>query len=325
MRSLNPFLQSPRDHRIECLNRIVSILLQGLALHSFCHDENEFEKFQASLRKLREQLTQADDDDSKLLLAGSAIRTLEEHSAAAANAVAARQNQMESAMALVSESLLKVAQIGEAQALELKESERDVASARKSSDMAAARERLATCLEDIRLRVLSRNETTPLPSQSWSDSEVDSVTGLPDSRKAVDAIVAAWSRREEYSVAVFAVRRLETINTRFGFETGDDILRVLTGHLTGLFAETRLLFRWRGPCLLGLIEKKLEPRIIAESQRLASTRLQHSITKKDREVILPISLVWTLVPLVAKNLEAMLHRLDELTTNRLREESYFGR
>jgi hypothetical protein len=55
------------------LNRIISVLLQGLALHSFCHDEGEFGVFQQSLRKLRDQFAVADDDDSRLLLAGSAI------------------------------------------------------------------------------------------------------------------------------------------------------------------------------------------------------------------------------------------------------------
>ena len=76
MLSINPFLQTtPQDHQIDSLNRTITMLLQGIALHSFCHDESEFGVFQSSLRKLRDQMAVTEDEDSKLLLAGSAIRT----------------------------------------------------------------------------------------------------------------------------------------------------------------------------------------------------------------------------------------------------------
>jgi len=323
MLSINPFLHSPRDRHIDSLNRIISVLLQGLALHSFCHDEGEFELFQRSLRKLRDQFATTEDDDSKLLLAGSAIRTLEEHSLAASQAIAARQNELEGAIALLSDSLLTVSHASETQALELKESERDVAQARHSDDMMAARERLVACLEDIRIEVLQRDQT-PTLAASPVGADIDAVTGLPGSRRAVDAIMAAWNRREHYNAAVFAVRRLDTINMRFGFEAGDEILRVMSGHLTGFFAATRLLFRWRGPYLLGLVEKGTDPRISAELKRFAATKLQHSLTQKHREVILPISMICALIPLEAKSIEEMIRRLDELAKNGLHQDRSFA-
>jgi GGDEF domain-containing protein len=104
---------------------------------------------------------------------------------------------------------------------------------------------------------------------------------------------------------------------RFGFRAGDEILRHVGEHLSGFFAESRLLFRWRGPYLLGLIGKKADPRISLELQRLASMRLQHSLTTRGRELTLPISMNWTLIPLEAKSVEGMIHNLDELTTRRL--------
>jgi GGDEF domain-containing protein len=322
MLSINPFVHTPRDLQIDSLNRIISVLLQGLALHSFCHDEGEFEDFQRSLRKLRDQFATADDDDSKLLLAGAAIRTLEEHSLAASRALATRQNELEGAIALLSDSLLTVSHASETQALELKESERDVALARQTHDMIAARERLTFCLEDIRIQVVKREQTPSLP-YSDAGADIDTVTGLPGSRQAIDAIIAAWNRREDYNAAVFAVRRLDTINLRFGFEAGDEILRVMSGHLNGFFAATRLLFRWRGPYLLGLVAKGTAPRISAELQRFTAMKLQHSLTRKDREVILPVSMICALVPLQAKSIEDMIRSLDELTKNGLHQERSF--
>ena len=322
MLSINPFLQTPRDRRIDSLNRIISVLLQGISLHSFCYDEVEFGRFQRSLRKLRVEVELVDDDDSAMILAGSAIRTLEEHSAALEKTIASRQNDLEAAMALLSDSLLTVSSVGETLALELKESERDIALARQPGDAVVARERLTRCLEDIRIRVLRRNDAAPLSSQTYAENEIDAVTGLPDSRKAVDAIVAAWDRRDEYLAAVFAVRRLDAINTRFGFQAGDEVLRAISDQLATVFARNHVLFRWRGPYLVALIDRKsAESRVTPELQRLASTRLQHTLAMKDREVLLSVSLVWALVPLQAKSIDDMVRSLDELTTIRLRHET----
>jgi GGDEF domain-containing protein len=320
MLSINPFLQTPRDHRIDSLNRVISVLLQGLALHSFSHDEAEFDVFQRALRKLREEISRVDDDDSALILAGSAIRILEEHRGAAERSVAARQNELEAAMALISDSLLQVGHVSEALTLELKESERDIAAARQPAELASARARLAKCLEEIRLRAMRRNDSALVSARTYSDNEIDAVTGLPDSRQAMDALTAAWDQREDFQAAVFAVRRLDMINARYGFRAGDEVLRVSSDHVAGLFGEHSLLFRWRGPFLFALIDKRSEAsRVVQELQRLASTRLQHTLAVKDREVMLSISMVWTLVALDAKNIEEMVRTLDDLTTMQLRQ------
>ncbi len=307
--------------RAEALNRVISLLFQGIALYSFSFDTVEFEIFQRAMRKLREEIAAVDDEDSALILAGSAIRTLEEHSSASETAITARQDEMEAALALVSDSLLKVGHISEALALELKESERDVASARKPEDAATARARLSRCLEEIRISVLRRNEGALLCSQIYQDNEIDALTGLPDSRKAIDAISAAWDRRDHYNAAVFGVRRFDTINARYGFKAGDEVLRVMSSSLADVFQD-HLFFRWRGPYLLALIDKTSSESVVApELKRLAAARLQHTIALKDREVMLTISIAWKLVPLEAKSIEDMIHQLDELTTIRLRQEA----
>jgi hypothetical protein len=97
----------------------------------------------------------------------------------------------------------------------------------------------------------------------------------------------------------------------------------MSGHLNGFFAATRLLFRWRGPYLLGLVAKGTAPRISAELQRFTAMKLQHSLTRKDREVILPVSMICALVPLQAKSIEDMIRSLDELTKNGLHQERSF--
>ncbi len=321
MLSINPFLHAPRERREDARSRVISILLQGIALHSFSHDEGEFEVFQGALHKLRDEIPKVGDEDSVLLLAGSAIRTLEDHTASTERAVAARQDEMAAAMALISDALLKISMVNETLGVELKESERDIAMARRPGDLRSARARLSKCLEEIRIRVLRRSEAVLLSPHACSEGEIDSLTGLPDSRKAVDAITAAWEWRDGYKVVVFGVRRLDAINARYGFQAGDEMLRLMSRHLVSIFPEKSLLFRWRGPYVLSLIDRKhSERRIAAELQRLTSARFQSTLAVRDREIMLSISIGWLQAPLEAKNVEEMIQSLDELTTIRLRQE-----
>lgn len=321
MLSINTFLSSPKDSRIDALNRVISVLLQGMSLHSFCHDENEFAGFQRSLRRLREEIQSVHDEDTALILAGSAIRTLEEHSSSAMRAVAEKQKDMECALELVSQSLLTVSQASDADAAELRESARDLTAARTVTGLGAAQIRLSTCLERIRLHVQRANEALQMPPRAGASAETDPVTGLPDSRIAMDALAAAWTQRQHYFAALFGVQRLNTVSTRYGFQAGDEMLRVMTQHLGSYFENDHLLFRWRGPCLLALLDKKAgETRITADLQRLVSARLEHTISKNSRQITLPVSICWGMVPLDANGIEEMIQHLDDFSVNRLYQE-----
>lgn len=321
MMSIHTFLHAPKDSRTDALNRVISILLQGMALHSFCHDEPEYANFQRSLRRLREEIQSVRDEDTALILAGSAIRTLEEHSNSAMVAVAAKQRDLEDALELVSQSLLTVSQCPEEDAAELKKSEKQLTSACTVAEVAAAQARLSACLERIRLHVQRAKEAAQMPSRAGTSAETDPVTGLPDSRIAMDAVAAVWSQRQHYCAALFGAQRLSTVSARYGFQAGDEMLRVMTQHLEGYFEHDHLLFRWRGPCLLALLDRRAgDARLTADLQRLVSVRLEHTISKNSRQITLPVSICWGMVPLEASGIEDMIQHLDDFSVNRLYQE-----
>ena len=115
MTTLSPFLKGSRketirsDRKAEALNRVVSLLLQGISLHAFQFDPIATETFQVSIRKLRTELESVDDEASALLMAAAAIRLLEENNGAAEAHLQARQNELEKVVALLSDGLLEVA------------------------------------------------------------------------------------------------------------------------------------------------------------------------------------------------------------------------
>jgi GGDEF domain-containing protein len=307
--------QSPRDQRTESLNRVISMLLQGLALQNFCSDDEEFEAFQRKVRKLREEISKIDDEDTGLLVVGSSARAPDRGDAAE---LTPRQKDIQAAVSMISESLLSVARPPELQAQALRESEHDVTSARTSDEIAAAAARLSACLDSIRTQILRRNDAALLPSQSYAPSDIDLVTGLPDARQAMDALSAAWKHRKRYCVAVFGIRRLDAINQRFGFQAGDESLRVVTQHLAEYFARDYLLFRWRGPCLLCVMEKKLPmPLIVAEVKRVAGMRLQQAMTMKNRDAIVAISMTCNIISLETDSIDDVVAKIEEFLVSLL--------
>jgi len=150
--------------------------------------------------------------------------------------------------------------------------------------------------------------------------ETDGVTGLPDSVHGAAAIAEVWKHRDDYYVGIFAAERLETINMRFGFQAGDQVLHALSHHIAQQSLAGDQLFRWRGPCIVVLVQRRLpEAHVKAEMTRAASSRLEHSISIKDRDAIVSVSTAWNLFKLSsARNLEQLIGRLNDFAATRAR-------
>jgi GGDEF domain-containing protein len=321
MTTLSPFLNGMRkgaaaDRKAEALGRVVSILLQGIARHSFDSDSPESEGFQAEVRKIRTEFDQVSDEDSALLLAGAAIRLMDEHNQQAQAQARARQNEFEATIGLLTEALLDVSRAGAGTLVSFRDMERDLASASTAEGLRNARERLERAVEGVRDEV-----TNPMKAigAKIPQGKADPVTGLPDYGFAAGAIAEVWGRREDYFAALFAAERLETINTRFGFQAGDEVLQVLSRHTARNLAPGDRLFRWRGPCLMALMKRDASEGFVAnELARLSLAKIEHAISLKGREVMLPISTTWNLLSLgAASGIEELLTRMNAFAASRV--------
>lgn len=293
------------------------MLLHGLALQSYCLDDSEFDGFQRKVRNLRDEIAHIGGEDAAVPAAAAAPGDGE---TGALPQAAHRQSALETAIAAVSESLLALARATDSQAHALRQSEHELMTATQGDELAGAAARLSVCLDGIRNQILRKSDTLLMPSQHYSACDVDSATGLPDARQAMDALAEAWKHRRSYCAAIFGVRRLNAINARFGYQAGDDVLRSVTQHLAEYFAREYLLFRWRGPCVLCIMEKKMPlPLIAAEVRRVASMRLEQTMTMKSRDAIVAISLSCSLISLEADSFEQVIARLEEFLNSQILE------
>ncbi len=332
MITLSPFLKargrddhddkeiSRAEKQAEALNRIVSILLQGISLHGFNYDPLAAVSFENSVRKLRMEFEEASDEAAAMLIAGNAIRLMEDYNRTAERHLAARQNEMEAVLAMLSEALLEASRATPEFLIRLKEIERDISLSTRPDSVAAARSRLAQCLSDLRV-ASAADGPFQHSGQTFGETDTDPVTGLPNVAFATAAIGKIWNRRMDYYAVTFAVERLETVNLRFGFQAGDQMLRRLSEHIARQLISSDQLFRWRGPCLMMLVERRLpETLVAAEISRITPVRLESAIAVRDREVMVPISAAWHLVPLSGVNsLDELARKLNEFAGSRSRQ------
>jgi GGDEF domain-containing protein len=328
MLSIKEFLDHPPP---DVARRIVPILLHGIAIHSFAHNAQETANFQNELRRIRMDFEKTPDPDTALLLVGAAVRCLEEHNASAECFLQAERQHQQNVISLLTESLLKVSRGSEQAAGDLKRIESEMRTPLDAGDYATLRQRLERCLYTI-CREAERHQEQKMAltgelrraakmQQRLANAtgKIDPVTGLPgedDGTRAVQE--ACQSERRTWAVA-FAAERMETINLRFGFKVGDQILLLLAQQLAQSLQPDDLLFRWRGPCFLVLLDRSgPEPAVAAEIKRIFGAKLEHTLTMGTREVVVPVTGSWAVFPLSAgDDAEDVLRRVSEFAVRRV--------
>jgi GGDEF domain-containing protein len=303
MLTLGPFLRGGRSSREDALSRAFAILLNGVGQND---DDAELD---ATLQPLRDELGGTKDPEDLPRIAGLAVQALDEYSSDC------RQRFERSLQAWRDIVRILLHRVDPPASLVA-----DLDEAVLPGEVDALRARIETCLaepaENAEPSAIPQAELTRLSSRIYADStleDADSATGLPGSRVAAKAISAIWESREHRYLVAFVLQRLESINVRFGSQAGDQIMQAYSQRLAQSLGSSDQLFRWSGTCLLALITREVpEALVAAEIARTSAGRLEKSITVRDREVIVPVSPVWSVFALQDySGVEDVCHRVDD--------------
>lgn len=255
-----------------------------------------------------------------------AIKTIEEYNRGVQHSLGSQIKELQSIVSLFTRSMLQVTKGSAASATKLRQIERQIEACSHAADLrtikvqlqqsldvicqeAGQQERRAEAVSEQLREAMSRPESAAVLSEAVSD--LDLVTGLPDSKVAEQAIRAAIASGTNCYAALLCVERVEVINSRFGFPVGDRILMLFGQHLAQHFAESDRLFRWRGPSFLAILDRTgPEMAVRAEIARIVSTRLEQEIELRGRSVLLPISSSWMLTSLANASVEQVTEKLD---------------
>jgi GGDEF domain-containing protein len=114
------------------------------------------------------------------------------------------------------------------------------------------------------------------------------VTGLATARVAEEAIQRAIEGRSQEHAVLFCVERLASINERFGFAAGDQLLLLCSQQIAQTLDKGEHLYRWRGPALLAVLSGEYREAVASRVRRMAP-RFDHSMDFNQREVVVRVT------------------------------------
>jgi GGDEF domain-containing protein len=308
------------------LSRVVWLILEAVACHAIECDAGEREQFQIGLRQIAKKISESSRNTSIFVLAGEAIKSIEMYNRGVDRTLHSKVKELQSILSLFTRSMLHISKGSTASATNLRQIERQIENAGQIEDLRALKTQLElslksicdeavqqeerrTSINDHIRETMSRPESAALLTEAVS--EVDLITGMPSFLMITPALEAAISSGRGAYAALLCVDRIEIINSRFGFASGDQVLITFGQHLARRFSGADALFRWRGPGFLALIARTgTEASVRNEVARVASVRLEQEFELSGRSVLLPISSSWMLTGLENSTAEAVFKKLE---------------
>lgn len=278
-------------------------------MSALAYDREEYSEFRATLNQLALSLETMRDAPEFLGVAEAVNQTLEGYNRGAQRVHAAQTVELRCMIEMLSQTLVSLAEAGGQSVQALQSIRNQVESARQLDDIRLLRARLGDSLKSIsdearrqrerNAELLRQAEQATLLAAGHRDyHQVDRVSGLPSPEKAESEITARVGIDSSFYAAVFVVERLESINLRYGYAAGDQLLQIFGKYLVSNLGAMDEVFRWRGPCFVALLDRKSSADTVAsELAHFASIRQEHTMQVDGRPFKLSMSCAWTIVPL----------------------------
>ena len=283
------------------------LLVEGIAKSALAYDREEYSQFRSSLKELAETLERSQDADELVAVAESVSEVLQSYNRGAQRVQAAQTVELRCMIEMLSQTLVSLADAGGQSVETLQAIRNQVESARQLDDIRILRARLGDSLKaisdearrqrDRNAEMVQKAKNAALIASGHGESpDVDRVSGLPATQKAKGQIAARMGPSSPYYVAVFVVERVESINLRFGYAAGDQLLQAFGSFLMSKLEMTDDVFRWRGPTFVVLLGRR-QIALIPLLPRFASVQQEYAMELDGRTIKLPLSCAWTLVQL----------------------------
>ena len=320
MISLGRFLRAHACAEDASYVRALSLMLQGIELHTLEHNHADYECFQAELSGVQRGLFPNIAIPWMFVLVGRAIKALEEYSRRTAGRLRAQFTELQSITSTLSNAITTMVSASEASLARLRAIQSQLSSAERMDDLRLVKKHLCDCLNDMAADIEEhRNNSECGRAQRRAVS--DAVTGLPARAEAE----AALSKIADSGVAAVAVvltlKRLKQVNARFGHGVGDSLLAKLSTYLQSGASLELGPYRWSGPALMAIITRNVSfDRIRHEIGGLIADMPEYQVAVGERMATILASVGWAVLP-VTRPLDKLVRELDEFVVSQSSEDS----
>jgi GGDEF domain-containing protein len=253
-----------------------------------------------------------------LMRAAEVIRELEEYNRRTAQQLRTRGTELQGMVKMLTTAIGEISTAGEENVIRLRHIEGMVTSVSQVDDVRAVKAQLSACLDEIRKesgrQKLAASSTVERLRQDLElvhpGSFTDAVTALPVRAQAVELICNACESGQPAFAAVMVIDRLQAVNTAFGPEVGDQLLRCFSGHVRNNLPSGDRVFRWTGASLMALVTRfnKVEP-LRDEIKQLMERKLEYTVRTATRSVRLPVAARWAIFPISAPS-PLLIQKID---------------
>lgn len=336
MISLGRFLRVHACDEDASYVRALSLLLQGIELHTLEHNQEDYECFQAELSGVQRGLFPKISIPWTFVLVGRAIKALEEYSRRTAGRLRAQFTELQSITSALSNAITTMVSASEASLGRLRAIQAQLLAAERMDDLRLVKKHLNDCLNDMAVEVAEHRNHSECGrarlAQEAQDFEnsidcaqrrvaSDPVTGLPPRAEAE----AALSKVADSGVAAVAVvltlKRLKQVNSRCGHGVGDSLLAKLSAYVRSGASLEEGPYRWSGPALMAIITRNVSfDRIRHEIGRLVADMPEYEIAVGGQMATILASVGWAVFP-VTLAVDKLVREMDEFVVSQSSEDS----
>jgi len=303
--------------------RVIQLLLQAISLHAVEGAPGDREKFRKAIDSVSLAVGEADDGQTLMGQATTAIWSLQEYNQRTSTFLSAQNQELQAIAKMLTSTIGTISKFGNEGIRQLGEIERQLFSTTQLQDVRMMKAKLGECLDQIRQEAIrQREETNKTVDQLTQEVErtrtqigtrpslLDEVTKLPPRPVAEYALTEACQTEEAAFVAVMLVDRIQIYNVRFGREVGDEVLQHFADWIRKRRRPEDRLFRWSGPALVALMPRVNRIEAVREElERVLAARFEYTVKTASRGILLPVSARWSLLPLMAAP-RLLFHKID---------------
>ena len=329
MISIRKFLDSRPEQAAAAFLRTVQLLLEGIERSAVKMDAADYESFQRDWRSIADRLKEDTPASDILVLAGEALKALENHNGGATRQMRAQCDDLQNMVGMLTKAMAAVTAGSQSSIARLQEIEGTLQKASQLEDFHTAKIRMSECLdvlskEIVRHRTESARQVSDMSSAMQglrtarpdrspeAIARHDPLTGLVERAGAEAALAEAAKGATPAFAAVFVTDRLDLINARFGRSAGDNVLVFFCQHIAQALKQSDRLFRWTGPGVVAVLQRGTAlPTVREEMNGLFAKRLTMNITVENRSVLLAVPAKWTVLAVQEhRPLPRLIQRID---------------
>jgi diguanylate cyclase (GGDEF)-like protein len=327
--TLTRYLTGPGEEQTT-FRRVISLLLQGMALHSVQGDTVDFESFRADFNRIQSKASEETPVQELLVAAGAAVQAFSDHNQRTTRFIHRQGAELQKMISMLAQTVITIGDVSQRSSHRLMEIEKQMEGASAIEDVQSLKLRLGECLTSLREEAgrqksdaqskaaaierqleNSRDRVgnllppaeeidtlTRLPNQAMAEG-IDTLTGLPNQAMAEAAFHQALQKPGRRYVVTAVANRIQAVNVRFGNAIGDQVIKALAESIRAHLSGQDLLFRWQGPAVVGLMERhETIDAVWTDIRRISAQRLEKTFDVGGRQVLIPISATWSVIELL---------------------------